>query len=568
MNEKFKGVDDEALASQYAEKHAAFKKAVETATASNKDDDIEAAEALATEVEEIVTEQGDRAAAATAREERLAALSGKTFAAEDEGGEEQPEEPEEEEPEAGDEGGEDEGSATAEAEAGDGSATAVAEAAAKPVKAAARKSVAELAARTKRPEAPAAAKPRLSIVASTGVPDFEAGKSMEGIEALSEAVVSRMRGFAAPQGDGQSVDLHKFGVAKIKTDFPSDLVIDRTTGDHMAVIERAGDERRLESSQGKGSLVAAGGWCAPSETLYDLAADESLDGILSVPEVQVNRGGIRFTEGPQFADFYTQAGFIQTEAQAIAGTTKPCYEVECPDFTEVRLDAVGICIKVPILTNAAYPELVQRFTSGSLIAHQHMVNANVISRMVALSGSLRTFAGLGAAATDTLEALELVILQRRQSQRLSFNRTVEVVVPFWVKGAIRSDLHRRTGQNSPVTDQQINAYFGVIGANVSFVYDWQDLDLVDNEVPVGDNINVYPASFRALVYPSGTFVKGTSAVINLSAVYDAASLATNTYTGLFMEEGLLVAKRQYGSDYVEIPVCTAGRTGAADLVCA
>lgn len=565
MNEKFKGVDDEALASQYAEKHAAFKKAVETATASNDDADIEAAEALAVEVEEIVAEQGERESAATAREERLAALSGKTFAAEDEGGEE--EEPEEEEPEDGDEGGEDEGSATAEAEAGDGSATAVAEAAAKPVKAAARKSVAELAARTKRPEAPAATKPRLSIVASTGVPDYEAGKSLEGIAALSDAVVSRMRGFAAPQGDGEGVDLHKFGVAKIKTEFPSDLVIDRNTGDHMAVIERAGDERRLESAKGKGSLVAAGGWCAPSETLYDLAADESLDGILSVPEVQVNRGGIRFTEGPQFADFYAQAGFIQTEAQAIAGTTKPCYEVECPDFTEVRLDAVGICIKVPILTNAAYPELVQRFTAGSLIAHQHMVNANVISRMVALSGSLRTFAGLGAAATDTLEALELVILQRRQSQRLSFNRTVEVVVPFWVKGAIRSDLHRRTGQNSPVTDQQINAYFGVIGANVSFVYDWQDLDLVDDEVPVGDNINEYPASFRALVYPSGTFVKGTSAVINLSAVYDAASLATNTYTGLFMEEGLLVAKRQYGSDYVEIPVCTAGRTGAQDLTC-
>jgi hypothetical protein len=83
-----------------------------------------------------------------------------------------------------------------------------------------------------------------------------------------------------------------------------------------------------------------------------------MDGILSLPEVNVTRGGIKFTKGPQWADIYGNIGFTQTEAQAIAGTTKPCYEVTCPTFTDVRLDAVGLCIKAPILTNAAYPEVV------------------------------------------------------------------------------------------------------------------------------------------------------------------------------------------------------------------
>jgi hypothetical protein len=562
---KFAGVTDTDLAAQFGEKKTAFDALIALDTPT--DEQVEQAEALASEIEEIVTEQDGRKTAAAARAAKFEALKTRTFGVEDEANEDEDDEEEESEEDADSDEADAEADAEVEVEV---EVAPEATASSKTTKAATtKKTVAAIARRTKRPEAPSNAKPTLSIVAAADVPEVPAGSSLGNIEALSAAVVNRMRGFAPPQGDGSTENLQKFGVASIQTKFPDDLIIDRGT-DEFAVMSRAGDESRLESASGKGSLVAAGGWCAPSETLYDLASDESLEGILSLPEVQVKRGGIRFTEGPQFADFYANAGFIQTEAQAIAGTTKPCYTVECPDWTDIRLDAVGICIKVPILTNAAYPELVQRFTSGSLIAHQHMVNANVIGRMVALSGALRTFGGLGSTASDTLEALELVIMQRRQSQRLSLTRTVEVVVPFWVKGAIRADIGRRNGRDkSAVSDAEIAAHFSAIAANVSYVYDWQDLPTVDDAGTVGvDEANTYPTTFRALVYPAGTFVKGTSAVINLSAVYDAASLAENTYTGLFMEEGLLVAKRQYGSDYVELPVCNAGRTGAADFTCA
>jgi len=78
----------------------------------------------------------------------------------------------------------------------------------------------------------------------------------------------------------------------------------------------------------------------------------------------------------------------------------------------------------------------------------------------------------------------------------------------------------------------------------------------------------YPTTFQALIYPAGTFIKGTSDVINLNAVYDAASLATNVYTALFFEEGVLVAKMCYESALVTLPICNAGRTGTANLACA
>lgn len=427
----------------------------------------------------------------------------------------------------------------------------------KKVPAKAKGSVRTLAAKTKRPKEPQVdVKKKISITAAADVPEIPTGAPLSDIDAVGVALVNRVKGFPQPHGT-EGAGLQKFGVASFRLDFPEELTIKGHSED-LEVLTRASREDRLESEQGKGSLVAAGGWCAPSETLYDLCEGETLDGILSVPEVNVARGGIRYTSGPQFADFYGE-GFTQTEAQAIAGDTKDCYEIVCPAFTEVRMDAVGLCIKVPILTNAAYPELTRRVVSGSMVAHQHRVNASVISRMQTLSGAARVVTGLGATVSDSLEALELVADQRRQTYRLGLSQAMEVVVPFWVKGSYRSDLARRQGVAAEaISDAQITAHFAARNLQVSFVYDWQVLD---------QTVEVYPATYNVLVYPAGTFIKGTTDVINLSAVYDAASLAVNVYTGVFFEQGLLVAKMCYGSDLVTLPICNSGAVGAAEFTC-
>lgn len=416
----------------------------------------------------------------------------------------------------------------------------------------------QVAAATQRPTAPSVTPTGSTIITAagegTGVP---MGHKFEGLAEVAMAALAKMQSFPTPDGNGQSEDIKYHPIAKFTPQFSSDLVIDHKTADDMEVLYRAADETRLPGN----SLTAALGWCAPSETMYDLKADESLEGILSLPEVQVKRGGMRYTVGPQFADFYAQAGFIITETQAIAGATKPCYTVACPPFTDVRLDAVGVCIKTPFLVDSAYPELTRRFTSGTLIAHEHMVNANVIQRMLALTPAARVFAGLGSSVDDALEALEIVVAQRRQKYRLPLNRSMEAVIPHWLRGVYRADISRRMGLNLSeiATDAILLQHLAARGIAPQFVYDWQDLD---------ETAEVYPATYNVLVYPSGTFVKGVSDVVNLSAIYDAASLATNTYTGLFVEKGLLVAKVQYDADLITLPICNAGRRGAQNITCA
>jgi hypothetical protein len=434
-------------------------------------------------------------------------------------------------------------------------APAVEEVPAAPTTSSSATGVVALARKVARPAKPAASRAPVVITAAADVPDFATGSRILGLEEVGKATVNRMRGFGVPSGDGTSEDLRHVGVASFKLDFPKELTIDRHSDD-LEVLTYAGKESRLPGK----SLVASGGWCAPSETIYDLCAGETTDGILSVPEVNVSRGGIKYTSGPDFSSIYTNVGFCQTEAQAIAGNTKTCFEVPCPAFTEVRLDACGLCIKAPILTQAAYPELVQRWISGSMIAHQHKMNNKVLTAMATAAGTAKVITGIGTTAGDTLGGLELIADGLRQKYKLGLTQTLEVVVPFWVRGAIRSDLGNRTGQpTDAVTDADITAHFSARHLAVSFVYDWQEL--------ATPPAVAYPATFQALVYPAGTFIKGTSDIITLNAVYDAASLAVNTYTALFFEQGILVAKMCYEATLVTLPICNAGRTGAANFTC-
>jgi hypothetical protein len=543
INQKFSELADDALATYAAQIRAAFEAIA--ALDAPSEAQVTEAEGYADHLDAITALQAERVTAAEALATRSAALRTR-FSTEpvEETGDEDENDDEDEE-----------------AVEGEVEEVPVETTTQPPTKA--RSGVVTLSRKVKRPVKPAATRNPISITAAADVPDFSTGAKMGDLTEVGKAMVNRMRGFGTPSGDGSIEDLRHAGVASFKLEFPKELTIDRGSDD-MEVMAEAAREARLPG----GSLVAAGGWCAPSETIYDLCAGETTDGIVSIPEVNVARGGIRYTRGPDFSDIYTNAGFCQTEAQAIAGTTKPCIEVPCPPFVEVRLDACGICIKAPILTNAAYPELVQRYISGSMIAHQHKMNNKVLTAIT--SGSTaKTATGLGAVSTDTFEALTIYGNQTRQKYRLGINSSLEVLVPFWVKDVIKLDIARRNAiAVEVVTDAVVASEFSAYNLAVQYAYDWQELPYADVTGPPAVDADKWPTTFKAVLYPAGTWIKGTADIINLNAVYDAASLATNIYTALFFEQGILVAKQCYDSLAVEIPVCTAGRSGAANLTCA
>jgi hypothetical protein len=403
----------------------------------------------------------------------------------------------------------------------------------------------------------------LVITAAAGVRNVEAGSELSDMDAMVEAFMVRAGSHPAGNLPDQ---YHRHPVANIsRGDASFAGLIDTEFDNDLALLDAAADEKRLVGKNGQGgSLAAAGGWCAPSETLYDFVALETNDGLYDMPEVGVKRGGLNLTMGPDFGAIYADSGFTQTEAQAIAGDTKNCYSVPCPDFDETRLDAIGLCIKNGFLTNTAYPELVRRVLSGALVAHEHKKSIKAVNAVASELGTAVTLADSGSTARNILTGLELAAEGQRNLYRMGVNTTMEVVLPHWTRAAIRDDLQSRLRQVDPVTDAQLDAHFAARMLRVQFIYGFGDAHVVAAE---GSNTLViaFPATFPALIYPAGTFIKGVADVINLDTVYDSTDLEVNVYTAAFIEEAMLVARRAPGGGRLTIPTNQSGRVGLATL---
>lgn len=399
------------------------------------------------------------------------------------------------------------------------------------------------------------------IPADSGVASFG---SWSDVATVAERRFAGYRGL--PQGSRNTVAL-------IQRNFPRELLATDDKSDD-ALISYATNEGRLQGN----SVVAAAGWCAPSTTIYDLCEMETADGMIDVPEVQITRGGLRFTPGPDFASIFNGSGYFhQTEAQVIANTVKPCMEIPCPPFQDIRLEVEGLCITGSILQRRGYPELVERFIRGALIAHMHKLNAFVIAQMATIGATASTLVDYSAGGplgdntvTGLLHAIEIQVEDTRYRNRMGLGSTVAVKAPHWLQPQIRSDFSRRWGDNrTNITDGEIQEHFSRRGARLQYVYDWQDAFTGLATGPGGPTpLLTLPASVDLLMYPEGTWLRGSDSTIRLDTIYDSTNLSTNRYTALFTEEGVLVAKTCFDSRVIRFPLCPSGAvTDAVTRTC-
>jgi hypothetical protein len=362
----------------------------------------------------------------------------------------------------------------------------------------------------------------------------------------------------------------QFGLATIRKPFDPELVLSETASDADVerVMAHAVDESRLPG----GSLIASGGWCAPSETLYDLFEIETTDGTYSLPEINAMRGSIRWTAGPTFASIFAEVGFSYTAAQDEAGNygvdangvgnntagSKPCYHLECADFDEESLSFDGLCITAGLLERRSYPELLARVLRGAQVAHAHKMSAHKLTAVAAGSTHVTLPSGQIGATAPILTAIELQVEHLRSLNRTRVEQPMEAVFPTWVEGAIRSDLSRRMGVDLfDVSDARIAQWFVQRGISAQFVYGLNDISTT-----AASGFTSWPTTLDFLLYPAGTWVVGASDIITLDTVYDSTLLGSNDFTALFSEEGWMVLKRGHDSRRVTVPICPDGAVHA------
>jgi hypothetical protein len=441
---------------------------------------------------------------------------------------------------------------------------------------------------------PTSTQPRYStIVAAAGVPTFNSGQELPSMLDIAKAFEARANTHGQFRGRGATIQMQP--VAQLVRDYPAEFSVDGDATDYDKLLKvadesrlpggnllRAVEARRAElDKQGASadSLVAAAGWCAPSETDYSICLQISTDGLADFPEVQARRGGIRHNTGIQFDEIFgggscsSPTGFFDlTEAQVAAGTIKTCLEIPCPEFIDTRLGVTGLCLTGNILSIRGYPEFTATFTRGALAAHAHQVNREQIADVVTASTPVNLSAAApwatdGSTVSQVLSAVEMAIVDIKYAMRLSRSTTLEVIMPWWILAQMRADWIRRNGGNYnemlTLADSRINEAFSARGARVQYVYDWQDAFATcaaTGAVGAATPINNLPDELQFLVYPSGTWVRAVSDVITLNSVYDSTKLATNQVTHLFTETGWAMVQMCPISRVYTVPICPSGKT--------
>lgn len=428
---------------------------------------------------------------------------------------------------------------------------------------------------------------------TAGLVERGVGQEFSGITEISQTLIRSAQSVGRQAGG-------RYGIAQFDRSRGEELTIGpREHGNEvMRKIRQARSEYALPGGslakawqrgieQGN-SLTAAAGWCAPSQNDYDLCTNWSAGvGLLDLPTVTAPRGGINYTDEPDFPTIYANAiaagggSNLLTEADVIADTAKTCSEIPCPTFEDRRLDVAALCIRASFLQAAGYPEVVNAWIDGLMAAHEQEINRNIIAQILTRAGAATVFASPdpdGDSFTSAvLAAVELARIDLAYRFMLSPNSTIEVVMPMWVEAQIRADLSRRNGVNLlSVSDAEIASMFSMRGARVQFVRGWQDGLITGGALaaafPGGDAatpfLTALPSTFSFLAWPAGSVVLARQDVVTLTNVYDAASLAQNEFTALFTEEGYAPLFPCAGQRLYTVTGCIGGITGAAQINCA
>lgn len=392
------------------------------------------------------------------------------------------------------------------------------------------------------PEAPA--KAPVVIVAAANIPQFTSGSAMD-MGQLADAIVNKAK---ATKGSRE-----KYPVASIDLRIGSDYDL-RELSDWQAanVLDELAHTPYVEA------LTASGGWCAPSETLYDLY--ENICGnpqLFSLPTFRASRGGVRWPVFEQI-DFTDVVDWIWTEDDDIAATgTKPCIRISCPTFQECRLDAHGVCVELGNFQDRGYPESVRWALNRVFYLHDRAESLRKLTAVIA-DADAATIAATFGAASAIVAALLLQVQAYRDRNGLCQGAMVEAVAPAFLKEAIRADIARQdfggVGNAGLVSDATIRSWFAESGVSVRFIDFWQAL------TDAAPGPLTWPTTVDIFFYTPGTYVQFDGGTLDLGITRDSVLNSTNDYN-IFTEDFYCIGRRGPRGVVVTIPICPTGEVG-------
>lgn len=438
------------------------------------------------------------------------------------------------------------------------------------VAAAAKPSLGALAKRT-----PKAHKPEAPRVALTASADLGAG-GIADVKSLTAAFQKRNEalGSTRPSQGRTTYPIASFNTHR--DDRPTvtggDFALNDSVFSQVMRDAQSEAKRQVEAQRTGKALVAAGGFCAPAEPIYDLFSIGGRGGGVNLPVVNAPRGRVTYVASPTYEDFrtnpawYDAVGEDYTAAEDAADTVKDVFVIDCPEASTCSVVAHPAIVQASNFQGRFYPEYIRRISDLTGVAHFHKVNSFKISALVSNAVVHNVADTNGGAYPQTFQALRFHAALMRETYRLDISTVLELAVPHWVIDALATDrIARDSTTDFAVARAAVMADINSIGLRVQELYDWAGQNLSGDQPGTTAQGN-FPATADLLMWVPGSAVLLDGGMLNLGEVRDSTLNNTNNYQ-TFMETWEQVCFPGPAPWLLDgINICPTGGTGARETI--
>ncbi len=377
-----------------------------------------------------------------------------------------------------------------------------------------------------------------NIVAAAGSRSVAAGSRLPDFGTVAKLFTERR---PEVRGTDKGSDGSRFLVASVLGEYSDERRLGDDATENMVKINQVASPE---------AITASGGLCAPLTPYYELTVygDAHRPVRDSLPVFQATRGGIRYMPAPRITDL--QGSVRRTTAaqdaagytnQSPAGSTapKPCLHVTCESEQQCIVQAVSRCLTFGNMGARTYPEQVEAWLKLGLAEFARYTEIELLNAISAASTTLAAGQIYGP-TYSLLDQVSLIVNSFRARHRLSSDRKLRVLMPFWATEIIRADIAAQAPGDGlaryNISDAQILDWFSARGAVVTFFQDnttaagapWTD--------PVASGgLQSWPNNLEWFIFPEGTFLYLDGGSLDLGLVRDSTLNSQNDYQ-IFYEE--------------------------------
>lgn len=403
-----------------------------------------------------------------------------------------------------------------------------------------------------------------NIVAAAGSGKVNAGSRLPDFSAVADLFVDRR---PEVRGSDKGTDGARYLVASVNGDYDEARTLGDDVSENMA---------KINAVAGAESLVASGGLCATLTPYYELTVygDAHRPVRDSLPAFKATRGGIRFQPAPHLTDLQ---GSVRrtTVAQDAAGYTnqtppgstapKPSLHVTCESEQTAIVQAISRSLTFGNLGARTYPEQVEAWLKLGLAEFARYAEIELLNAISAASTSLAAGQIYGP-TYSLLDQVSLITTSFRSRHRLSADRKLRVIMPYWAKEIFRSDIAAQEASAGlsryNISDAQIEDWLSVRGAVVTWSQDPTTASGVPFTHPVvAGGLQSWPNNLEWFIFPEGSFLYLDGGSLDLGLVRDSTLNSQNDYQ-IFYEEFNGIAFIGQESYRVTSEVCPNGETWA------